>query len=77
MLFSYLTLRLPRVYHPTSGRVLEMSTNQPGVHFYTSNGLGDMRIVGKGGVTYKNYVAFCLEAQKYPDAINQVTGLPK
>lgn len=26
-----------RVYHPTSGRILEVYSNQPGVQFYTSN----------------------------------------
>lgn len=57
------------VYHPTSGRVVTMFTDQPGVQFYTGNGLDGSP--GKGGVCYPKYGAFCLEAQNYPDAINQ------
>lgn len=60
-----------RVYHPSSGRVLKMFTDQPGVQFYTGNGLDGSP--GKGGVEYHKYGAFCLEAQNYPDAINQVS----
>ena len=37
-----------RVYEPTSGRVLEVSTTQPGVQFYTGNFL-DGTVTGKGG----------------------------
>ena len=47
-----------------------MFTDQPGVQFYTANGLDGES--GKGGVCYPKYGAFCLEAQNYPDAINQV-----
>lgn len=62
-----------RVHHPTNGRVLTMFTDQPGVQFYTGNGLDGSP--GKGGVCYHQYGAFCLEAQNYPDAINQVSLL--
>jgi len=48
-----------------------MFTDQPGVQFYTGNGLDGRP--GKGGVEYHKYGAFCLEAQNYPDAINQVS----
>lgn len=48
-----------------------MFTDQPGVQFYTGNGLDGSP--GKGGVKYHKYGAFCLEAQNYPDAINQVS----
>lgn len=60
-----------RVVHPPSGRVLEVSTSQPGVHFYTSNVL-DGSIRGKGGMMYGKHSAFCLETQNWPDAVNQV-----
>ena len=59
------------MYHPPSGRVVKMFTDQPGVHFYTSNYLDGRR--GKEGVPYPKHGAFCLEAQNYPDAINQVS----
>jgi aldose 1-epimerase len=58
-----------RVYEPQSGRVMEISTTEPGVQFYTGNFL-DGKVQGKGGVTYKKHQAFCLEAQHFPDSIN-------
>jgi aldose 1-epimerase len=59
-----------RVFDPGSGRVLEMFTTEPGVQLYTANFL-DGKIKGKGGVVYKQHHAFCLEAQHFPDSINQ------
>lgn len=57
--------------HPGTGRVLEVSTTQPGVQFYTSNFL-DGTVGGKGGTSYPKHSAFCLETQNWPDAVNQV-----
>ncbi|XP_076022708.1 galactose mutarotase [Genypterus blacodes] len=59
-----------RVCHPASGRVLEVSTSQPGVQFYTANFL-DGSVTGKGGARYKKHCSFCLETQNWPDAVNQ------
>ncbi|KAL4641322.1 aldose 1-epimerase [Arapaima gigas] len=59
-----------RVHHPASGRVLEVSTTQPGVQFYTANFL-DGTISGKGGATYPKRCSFCLETQNWPDAVNK------
>ncbi|KAJ3610826.1 hypothetical protein NHX12_022916 [Muraenolepis orangiensis] len=59
-----------RVCHPGSGRVLEVSTSQPGVQFYTANFL-DGSVVGKGGSRYTKHSSFCLETQAWPDAVNQ------
>lgn len=58
-----------RVYEPTSGRVLEVSTTQPGVQFYTGNFL-DGTVTGKHGHVYKRRNAFCLETQHFPDSPN-------
>ena len=58
-----------RVYDPGSGRVLEVSTTQPGVQFYTGNFL-DGTVTGKKGHVYKRRNAFCLETQHYPDSPN-------
>jgi aldose 1-epimerase len=58
-----------RVYEPKTGRVMEMFTTEPGVQFYTANFL-DGKTKGKGGVAYKSYQAFCLEAQHFPDSVN-------
>lgn len=58
-----------RVTEPTSGRVLEVYTTQPGVQFYTGNFL-DGTITGKSGHTYQRRSGFCLETQHYPDSPN-------
>lgn len=59
-----------RVYEPTSGRVLEVQTTQPGIQLYTANYL-DGSLTGKGGVVYARQHAFCLETQHFPDSVNQ------
>jgi aldose 1-epimerase len=59
-----------RVYEPTSGRVLEVHTTQPGIQLYTANYL-DGSLKGKGGVVYGRQHAFCLETQHFPDSVNQ------
>jgi aldose 1-epimerase len=58
-----------RVYEATSGRVMEVSTTQPGVQFYTGNFL-DGTITGKHGHVYKHRYGFCLETQHFPDSPN-------
>jgi len=57
------------VTEPKSGRVLEVLTTEPGLQFYTGNFL-DGSIKGRGGVTYRQHQAFCLEAQHFPDAVH-------
>ena len=56
-------------YEPTTGRVLRVSTTQPGVQFYTGNFL-DGSIKGKEGKTYVHRGGFCLETQHFPDSPN-------
>jgi len=58
-----------RVYEPTTGRVLEVSTTQPAVQFYTGNFL-DGTVTGKQGHVYKRRFGLCLETQHYPDSPN-------
>ena len=48
---------------------MEVYTTEPGVQLYTSNHM-DGSIKGKDGVVYKQYGAFCLETQHYPDSPN-------
>jgi aldose 1-epimerase len=63
------TLRpVARVKDPKSGRVMMLEGDQPGVMFYAGI-LLDGTITGKGH-TYKQYEAFCLETQKFPNSIN-------
>ena len=58
-----------RVYEPKTGRVMAISTTEPGIQFYTGNFL-DGTITGKDGIVYRKHHAFCLEAQHYPDSIH-------
>ena len=58
-----------RVVEPESGRTLDVSTDQPGVQFYTGNFL-DGTIRGKAGRVYAHRFAFCLETQHFPDSPN-------
>ena len=59
-----------RVVEPTTGRVMEVSTTEPAVQFYTGNFL-DGTLTGKGGHVYKRRYAFCLETQHFPDSPNK------
>ena len=59
-----------RVVEPKSGRTLEITTEEPGIQFYSGNFL-DGTIKGKGGHVYKLRSGFCLETQHYPDSPNQ------
>ncbi|OLB22738.1 MAG: galactose mutarotase [Acidobacteriales bacterium 13_2_20CM_55_8] len=58
-----------RVYEPTSGRVMEVYTTEPGVQFYAGNFL-DGTITGKQGHVYKRRYGLCLETQHFPDSPN-------
>jgi aldose 1-epimerase len=58
-----------RVTEPTTGRIMEAYTTEPGVQFYTGNFL-DGTNIGKGGKAYKFRYGFCLEAQHFPDSPN-------
>jgi aldose 1-epimerase len=60
---------IAEVTDPKSGRVMMVSSTEPGVQFYSGNFL-DGKQKGKGGVKYKQYAGFCLETQHYPDSIN-------
>ncbi|HEY4054291.1 MAG TPA: aldose epimerase family protein [Terriglobales bacterium] len=57
------------VYEPTTGRVMQVLTDQPGVQFYTGNFL-DGSLKGKDGKTYEKRAALCLETQHFPDSPN-------
>lgn len=59
-----------RVTEPTSGRVMEVLTTQPGVQFYTGNFL-DGSLRGKGGKVYGHRSGLCLETQHFPDSPNR------
>jgi aldose 1-epimerase len=62
--------RAATVYEPITGRVLEVSTTQPGMQFYSGNFL-DGSIVGKNGLPYVKHSGCCFETQHFPDSPNQ------
>jgi aldose 1-epimerase len=62
--------RMATVYEPESGRVLEVSSTEPGLQFYSGNFL-DGTLIGKGGKKYAFRNGFCLEPQHFPDSPNK------
>jgi aldose 1-epimerase len=58
------------VWEPKTGRILKVSTDQPGVQFYTGNFL-DGTLKGKRGQIYHQHDGFCLETQHFPDSPNR------
>jgi aldose 1-epimerase len=59
-----------RVTEPTSGRVLEVLTTEPGIQFYSGNFL-DGSVIGASGRMYRQGDGFALETQHFPDSPNQ------
>ncbi len=57
-----------RLSDPRTGIVMTITTDQPGIQFYTGNFLNGM--TGKGGAVYEKFGGLCLETQAYPDSIN-------
>jgi aldose 1-epimerase len=57
------------VYEPVTGRFMEVFTTKPGVQFYVPN--WQKGFTGRGGQTYQNNGAFCLETQYFPDSPNK------
>ena len=58
------------VFEPTSGRVMDVLTDQPGVQLYTGNHL-DGSLVGTNGITYPRHSGLCLETQHFPNSPNE------
>lgn len=58
------------MYSPTTGIMLEVLTNEPGIQFYTGN-FQDGTSVGKKGIAYQKRAGACFETQKYPDTPNK------
>jgi aldose 1-epimerase len=58
-----------RLEHPASGRVLEVSTTNSHLQFYTGAAL-DGSLTGKSGAAYARHAGLCLECEGYPDGVN-------
>lgn len=61
-------------YDKSSGRFMEVLSDEPGIQFYTGNFLDNNLPMPSGG-TYGHRTGFCLETQHYPDSPNQ-PGFP-
>lgn len=58
-----------RVYDPATGRVLTVTTTEPGVQFYAGVSL-DGTFKSPQGWAYAKNTALCLETQHFPDSPN-------
>lgn len=66
--------KIATAYDASSGRLMEVSTTEPGLQFYTGNFL-DGTLHGKNNSVYPKNAAFCMETQHFPDGPNQ-PGFP-
>ena len=57
-------------YDESSGRFMEIYSEEPAIQFYTGNFLDGTLPIPDGG-TYAHRTGFCLETQHYPDSPNQ------
>lgn len=57
------------LYHPASGRGIEVLTTEPGIQLYTGNYLHDL-MVDKHGAHLTKHCGLCLETQHFPDSPN-------
>jgi aldose 1-epimerase len=62
--------KVAELYDSSTGRVLDVLTDQPGIQFYSGNFLNGTDI-GKGGVKYQFRTGLALETQLYPDSPNE------
>jgi aldose 1-epimerase len=63
--------KIAELYHPASGRFMEVFTTEPGVQFYSGNFLDGTLTNTKGGKKIVQHAGLCLETQHFPDSPNQ------
>ncbi len=56
------------VFDEKSGRKLEVFTDYPAIHLYTGNFVDNEK--GRNGAVYNSHESICLEAQRFPNAMN-------
>jgi aldose 1-epimerase len=64
-----------RLLDPSSGRMLTISTTEPGLQFYSGNFL-DGSLYGTSGRQYRQGDGLALETQHYPDSPNEEGKFP-
>ncbi len=57
------------VIEPTTNRVMEVFTTEPGMQFYSGNFLSELE--GRNGIVYEKRHGFCMETQHYPNSPNE------
>lgn len=57
------------VHEPKSRRAMAVYTTEPGIQFYSGHFLNNCR--GAAGVPFNQFDGFCLEAQHFPNSVNQ------
>lgn len=57
------------IYDPSTSRMMDVLTTQPGMQFYTANHLNNLK--GRGSKLYNRHYGFCCETQHYPDSPNK------
>lgn len=61
--------KVAELYEETSGRVMEVFTDLPGMQFYSANHIDGVE-KGKGGKVYHSRDAICFETQFFPNTLN-------
>ncbi|MFZ1783750.1 MAG: aldose epimerase family protein [Ferruginibacter sp.] len=59
------------LYDPTSGRVMDVFTTEPGLQLYTGNFIELAAGYQSDNDTFINHAAVCLEAQHFPNSPNE------
>jgi len=62
--------KVVELYEQSTGRLMEVLTDQPGLEFYSVYFLNGT-IKGKKAITYQHRTGLCLEAQLFPDSPNK------
>lgn len=60
---------IAEAYAPQTGIVMKVSTDLPGVQFYSGNFITTQD--GKQGAVYEKRQGFCLETQYFPNSVNE------
>lgn len=66
---GHIPKKVAELFDPTSGRLLRVITNHPGLLLYTGAYLKS-QLAGHHGQVYKPFDGICLECQYFPDAPN-------
>jgi len=63
-----MTRHAARLFDRSSGRIMDVFTDQPGIQLYTGNHLDGLK--GKQSAVYNQHSCLALETQNYPDAVH-------